>query len=59
VVVPSFNPHLHAMGPKSYHKSISPIMTRVMEHKGAVEKCVIATLDGSIVGDAEVLKQIL
>ncbi|MGI0028990.1 MAG: metallophosphoesterase, partial [Nitrososphaera sp.] len=35
VVVPSFNPYLYSMGPKSYRKSISPIITRVMEDEDA------------------------
>ena len=58
VVVPSFNPHLYATGEKYYHhKSISPIITRVVQH--GVEKCIVATLDGSVVGDAGVLPHIL
>lgn len=57
VVVPSFNPHLHATG-EHYRKSISPIITRVMQC-GAVEKCIVATLDGSIVGDVHALPNIL
>lgn len=56
VVVPSFNPHLYATG-EHYRKSISPIITRVMQ--AGVEKCVVATLDGSVVGDAAVLPNIL
>jgi uncharacterized protein len=56
VVVPSFNPHLYATG-EHYRKSISPIITRVMQT--GVEKCVVATLDGSVVGDANLLPNIL
>ncbi|HEU4605040.1 MAG TPA: metallophosphoesterase [Nitrososphaera sp.] len=56
VVVPSFNPHLNATG-RYYHRSISPIVTRVME--AGVDKCIVATLDGSVVGDADVLPDIL
>jgi putative SbcD/Mre11-related phosphoesterase len=55
VVVPSFNPHLYATS--RYHRSISPIITRMMER--GVDRCVVATLDGSVVGDAGVLPQIL
>jgi metallophosphoesterase superfamily enzyme len=59
VIVPSFNPYLYATGERTYrHKSISPIITRIMQ-SGAVEKCIVATLDGSIVGDAAVLPHIL
>jgi hypothetical protein len=56
VVVPSFNPHLYATGVR-YRRSISPLVTRVME--AGVEKCIVATLDGSVVGDADVLPNIL
>lgn len=57
VVLPSFNPHLYATREKYYHKSISPIITRVLQH--GVEKCIVATLDGSVVGDATILSHIL
>jgi putative SbcD/Mre11-related phosphoesterase len=57
VVVPTFNPYLYATGEKLYHKSISPIITRVMQH--GVKKCIVVTLDGSIVGDAALLPHIL
>jgi hypothetical protein len=49
---------LYATGEEYYHhKSISPIITRVVQH--GVEKCIVATLDGSVVGDAGVLPHIL
>jgi putative SbcD/Mre11-related phosphoesterase len=57
VVVPTFNPYLYATSEKTYHKSISPIIKRVMQH--GVKKCIVATLDGSIVGDAALLTHIL
>jgi uncharacterized protein len=57
VVLPSFNPHLTATGERYYHKSISPIITRVV--KEGVQKCIVATLEGSIVGDATILSHIL
>jgi putative SbcD/Mre11-related phosphoesterase len=57
VVVPSFNPHLYASGEKWYRKSISPIITRVMQHQ--VDKCIVATLDGSVVGNVAALQNIL
>jgi uncharacterized protein len=57
VVVPTFNPYLYATSEKTYHKSISPIIKRVMQHD--VKKCIVATLDGSIVGDAALLTHIL
>jgi len=59
IIVPSFNPHLYATGErKYYHRSISPIVKRIMQH-GPIEKCIVATLDGSIVGDASILPRIL
>jgi uncharacterized protein len=57
VVVPTFNPYLYATSEKTYHKSISPIIKRVMQH--GVKKCIVATLDGSIVGDVALLTHIL
>jgi metallophosphoesterase superfamily enzyme len=59
VVVPSFNPHLSAYSPKTYRKSISPIISRIMKHPDDIENCVIARLDGSIVGDANALQNII
>jgi hypothetical protein len=56
VVVPSFNPHLYATG-EHYRRSISPVITRVM--RAGVDKCIVATLDGSVVGDEGVLPNIL
>lgn len=58
VVVPSFNRYLYATGERSYRKSTSPIMSRAVEGD-AVQKCMIVTLDGSIVGDASVLPSVL
>jgi uncharacterized protein len=57
VVLPTFNPYLYATGEKLYHKSVSPIIAKVMRH--GVKKCLIITLDGSIVGDAALLPHIL
>jgi putative SbcD/Mre11-related phosphoesterase len=59
IIVPSFNPYLYATGERPYHhKSISPIITRIIQ-ASAIEKCIIATLDGSIVGDTAILEHIL
>jgi putative SbcD/Mre11-related phosphoesterase len=59
VVIPSFNQYLYAYGPKKYRKSISPIMSRVMASPGGLEKCIVARLDGSVIGDSTTLKGIL
>jgi metallophosphoesterase superfamily enzyme len=57
VVVPTFNPYLFSMSKKRYQKSVSPIIRRVLQH--GVKKCIVATLDGSIVGDTALLTHIL
>jgi metallophosphoesterase superfamily enzyme len=57
IVMPTFNPHLFSSGEKLYHKSISPIITRAMQY--GVKKCIVVTLDGSIVGNASILPHIL
>lgn len=59
VVVPSFNQFLYSYGPKTYHKSISPIIVRIMKHPGAMQNCFIARLDGSIIGDSAALQNIV
>jgi metallophosphoesterase superfamily enzyme len=59
VIVPSFNRYLYAYGPKFFHKSISPVVTRIMSKPDWLEDCIIARLDGSIVGDDTILKNIL
>jgi len=56
VVLPSFNPTLNATGMR-YHKSISPIVAKIA--KNGINRCMIVTLDGSIVGDAIDLESIL
>jgi putative SbcD/Mre11-related phosphoesterase len=59
VIVPSFNQYLYAHGPRTYRKSISPIISRVMDYPGGLEDCIVARLDGSIVGDSAVLQSII
>ena len=59
VVVPSFNQYLYASGSKSYRKSISPIISRLMSSPENIQDCIAAALDGSIVGDSEVLQSIV
>ncbi len=58
IVVPSFNKYLHSSGRHSYRRSISPIASRIIDTK-AIERCMIMTLDGSIVGDESELTNIL
>jgi putative SbcD/Mre11-related phosphoesterase len=58
VVVPSFNKYLYATSERGYRRSTSPIMSRATEGD-AMQKCMIVTLDGSIVGDSSVLQSVL
>ena len=58
IIVPSFNKYLYATGKRTYHRSTSPIVSRVIEGD-AVQNCMVVTLDGSIVGDASVLSSVL
>jgi putative SbcD/Mre11-related phosphoesterase len=58
IVIPSFNKYLYAAGERTYRRSTSPIMSRLVE-SDAVQKCMVVTLDGSIVGDASVLPSVL
>jgi putative SbcD/Mre11-related phosphoesterase len=58
VVEPTFNPYFYSTAEKTYGKSISPIIKRAMQY-GGIRKCIIATLDGSIVGDTSLLAYIL
>jgi putative SbcD/Mre11-related phosphoesterase len=58
VVVPSFNRYLYSSGERGYRKSTSPITSRIMGAK-AVERCMVITLDGSIVGDESMLASVL
>ncbi len=58
VIVPSFNKYLYNEGRRS-HRSISPIMSRIVANHDIVNKCIVATLDGSIVGDYSCLTDVL
>lgn len=59
VVVPNFNPYIFAAGPRSYRKSISPILSRLLARPDAIEDCIVARLDGSIIGDSRMLGNVL
>lgn len=58
IVVPPFNKYLYAEG-RGPRRSNSPIMSRLIEKSEAVQKCLVATLDGSIVGDSSILPDLL
>jgi len=54
-IVPSFNPYFYATEKRYYKKSISPIIEKIKD--SAIAK--IATLDGTIIGNESIIKQIL
>ena len=58
LVVPSFNDYLYSGGATSRHRSMSPILSRVME-KHAIKTCTVVRLDGTIIGDASILGDIV
>ena len=55
IIVPSFNKYFYATHKRYHKKSISPILERVKDNHSAK----IVTLDGSIIGDESVLKNII
>lgn len=55
IIMPSFNKYFYATHKRYHKKSISPILERVKERYSAK----IVTLDGSIIGDESVLKNII
>jgi metallophosphoesterase superfamily enzyme len=54
VVVPTFNKYLYALSQQGYRKSISPLIRRAIQ-LNAVQEALIMTLDGSLVGDQNML----
>ncbi len=54
-VVPSFNKYFYATHKRKYKRSISPIIEKVKNASSAK----IATLDGSIIGDENLLYQVI
>ena len=54
-IVPSFNPYFYATEKKHYKKSISPIIEKIKDT--AIAK--IVTLDGTIIGNESILKDLI
>ena len=54
-IVPSFNPYFYATEKKYYKKSISPIVEKIKDSTMAK----ILTLDGTIIGNESIIKQVL
>jgi type IV secretory pathway protease TraF len=57
IVVPSFNKHLFAMAEQGYRKSICPLINRVLKFN-AVERAMVVTLDGSIIGNMDTVQSV-
>ena len=55
LIVPSFNKYFYATYKKQYKRSISPIIEKAKDALSAK----ILTLDGTIIGDESILKQVL
>jgi putative SbcD/Mre11-related phosphoesterase len=55
IIMPSFNKYFYATHKRYHKKSISPILERVKDTQSAK----IVTLDGSIIGDESILKNII
>jgi len=54
-IIPSFNKYFYATHKKQYKKSISPIIEKIKEFSSAK----IVTLDGTIIGNESMIKQVL
>ncbi len=54
-IVPSFNKYFYATNKRKYKKSISPIVEKMKQ----VSSARIVTLDGTIIGDENILDQVL
>ena len=54
-IVPSFNPYFYATEKKYYKKSISPIVEKIKDSTTAK----ILTLDGTIIGNESILKDLI
>lgn len=55
IIIPSFNKYFYATSKRYHKKSISPILQRIENNHSAK----IVTLDGSIIGDESILKNII
>ena len=55
IIVPSFNKYLYATTKRYHKKSISPILERIKN----IQSAKIVTLDGSIIGDESILKNVI
>jgi putative SbcD/Mre11-related phosphoesterase len=55
IIVPSFNKYFYASSKRYHKKSISPILEKIKD----IQSAKIVTLDGSIIGDESILKNII
>ena len=54
-IIPSFNPYFYATEKRFYKKSISPIIEKIKD----VSMARIATLDGTIIGNESIIRQVM
>ena len=54
-IIPSFNPYFYATKKRFYKKSISPIIGRLEQ----IAEAKIVTLDGTIIGNETILKDLI
>ncbi|MCH7561633.1 MAG: metallophosphoesterase [Thaumarchaeota archaeon] len=55
IIIPSFNKYFYATHRKKYKKSISPIIDKIKD----ISTAKIVTLDGSIIGNESIIKQVI
>ena len=55
IIIPSFNKYFYATHRKKYKKSISPIIGKIKN----IDSAKIITLDGIIIGDESIIKQVI
>ena len=60
IVLPSFNRYLYATGVRAQSKrGLSPVLSKILENRDLMTRCVITTLDGAVVGDESSLQYVL
>ncbi len=55
IIIPSFNKYFYATHRKKYKKSISPIIDKIKD----ISTAKIVTLDGAIIGNESIIKQVI
>jgi metallophosphoesterase superfamily enzyme len=58
MIIPTFNKYLYTTKELRYRKTISPIINKVLKNNGILLSMIFA-LDGSIIGDIDLLQTII